>query len=168
MSDSHWIRNLAEAKLVKGVWLLKDPDESRCHAQGELADIVPTLLQDVEDACQVFNLYRQHHREMKLLPLKNQQNGTPYGLVLLLGPAQVKLEHVGGRLRQTLTRVNQYKKEDRITEEYRPHFDSFGGLFWKTSAESIITREQMVKTMLSEVCRLYYLAAGRNQTGPKT
>lgn len=163
MSDSNWLRNLAEARLVNGVWLLKNPDESRNQAEGELADIVPTLMRDTDEACQVFNLYRGQKSDIKILPLRAQHQGIPYGFVLLLGTVQLKLEYGSGILTQTQTHLSQYEKQERLTCQYLPYFDSFGGLSWKSEAESIMTRQQLVKKILSDVCRLYCLATGRNQ-----
>ena len=156
MGDSQWIKNLASAKYQNGVWLLRDREESLYHAKRELSDIIVTLMEDFEDASDQFNLYRDIPKEMKVVPLKSDENTVLYGFMVLVGPAQLKLEKRGTHIRQTLCLVSQYEKAADSVMEYAPHFDSFGGLLWKSGGNSIMTRQQLVRSALRGVCQLYF------------
>lgn len=159
--DTHWLRNLATARLQKGVWALKDPEGSKNVAYGALSDIIPTLIRDFEEAAHVFNLHADTGRTMRVLPFRETSGGHAQGVLLLLGATQLRFVKEGGVLQESLIHVREFKKAEQQLNQFRPIFDSFGGLLWKDQKESIMTKEQMIKRLLCDLCRVGYPLIGK-------
>lgn len=154
MADHQWIKNLAGAAYNDGIWVLKDPEDSRLSAHNELSDIIPTLHRELEDATHIFNLHAQHEKTMKVIGITPPGKLTQSGLILLFGRHQIKLEKESNKLVQRSITVENFDKIERIVRTFAPHFDSFGSLLWKSQPDLIVTREQLIKILMCDLCRV--------------
>lgn len=158
MREHGWLKNLAEAKLENGVWVLSDPSESRTRAEKDLTDFMANLMVELEEAVQIFNSYKPGSQKMRLLREAAAGDALSHSLVLLLGAAQVRLVRQGYALEESMSFVKDYQQTKAVLDRYVPSFDAFGGLRWQTSRDSIITIDDLIKTLLHHVCRAAYLA----------
>lgn len=164
MEGNQWIKNLAGAKYHDGIWELQNPEVSKSAALEELNQYLSHIYLDLEKAQQIFNHYRSKDQSLKVLISKSSANqDTPRSVTLLLGSAKVCLENRQGMLIETVSFVKNFQKEERVAARYVPQFDQFGGLNWRSDSGSVITKDQMIKKLLHDVCHTVFLAGARRR-----
>lgn len=150
--DHQWIKNLAGASHADGIWKLANPGEALRVAKHQLIEALPAFYDEAVDAAAVFNTYCRSGRRVETMPLHEKGGTALRGFALMIRTCQVRLEHQGPGLVETLTGVKNYQRQYRVLRRFEPRFDPFGGLSWKTDQKETMYSGQIVKRLLTDLC----------------
>ena len=149
--DHDWIKNLAASRLVDGQLVAQDTEAVKRKATASLLDVINNLIQELEDAVNLFNTYRQDS-PIRVLPLAPDPVGTADGVILMANGCQVTAEQNDYRVDVFITIIEEFEKKRRKHATFTPKIDRLGGLFWKTEGKSEMTLEMLACHLLKLIC----------------
>lgn len=153
MADKEWIKNLASATWSKGKWSQAEPDRVRDLMKNRIDDATYQILQEAQDACEMFNLYTKSSTKLTVLPLGGNATNVS-GIVFMLGSCQASLSAAGQLFEYTLTTTQSFQKIIKNYYKVFPQVDPFGTLVWQAENGPIMGYDMLVKKVLEELARL--------------
>jgi hypothetical protein len=152
--DRTWLRNLASSKYQNGAWFNPDPNQPGFVAHARLIEATEALYAIMQDAVEVYNLYADRHRQLKIFKLSRGRDIPAYGLALLVNQLQVNVEERSGHFQLTATLINGPKPPTKMLHQFTPRYDEFGGVFWLMDDRTPVTLERIAQQILIETLRL--------------
>ena len=153
MPDNEWFRNLAEASYEDGHWQFKDRNRVERTLASKLETVVSQLLDDANDAIDIYNHHVKGGLKIKNLPIAHKATNALIGFVLLLGDKQVKLVKEGQTLQMSVLKVNGHDSEVSNYYQLNACYDPLGSLLWKADGQNLLGNEMIIKLILEELVK---------------
>ena len=150
--DQEWLKTLAEARFTPQGWQHASPGRVQSRAAARLVDMVPNLYHMALDATEIFNLHSPKGRHIKAFPINHVGQDAPYGFLLVMGLAQVRVLQHNYLLRVHLTERREFRTVDRELYTLEPVVDPFGGVSLVLDKRLTLTEELIIKQLLRDLC----------------
>jgi hypothetical protein len=165
MADKEWIKNLATATWKQGKWEQEEPDRVRRLMRSRIEDSTFLLLQEAQDAAEIFNLYSKSPIKLGVLPL-GQLPERVGGVIFMLGSTHASLKLENDMLAFNLTSLQGFQKVLIRAYNIRPQVDAFGSLVWQPDQAPMMGPEMIVKRVLEELIKQAHESGEMNKLKP--
>jgi hypothetical protein len=152
MADKEWIKNLATATWKQGKWEQEEPDRVRRLMRGRIEDSTFLILQEAQDAAEIYNLYSKSPIKLNVLPI-GQTPENVEGVIFMLGSTHVSIILENDMLAFNLTSLQGFQKVLIKAYNIRPQVDVFGSLVWQPDHAPMMGPEMIVKRVLEELIK---------------
>ena len=154
MADREWLKNLANSNYSDGQWFINE-EETTSLALARLDESISLLMEEANEACDIFNAHTRNEKNLHILPIKHA-NKQLRGFIILLGAVQLKLEVEENILVSTLISVKGFTKKSKIIHRMTPKFDAFGTLLWTMDNSLLLSVELIIKRMFEDLISAAY------------
>lgn len=149
--DAEWIRELSRAEFDGKHWQVSNPEAMSARAEKHLLHAISDLHRELQRAVQVFNDFRTKDRGLQLLSL--EERGQQVGLMLLLGPIQLRIERQAGELICARIVRSQFRRAATVLFILKVQYDPLGDIIWQDDHGQLYTYEWMAKVLLKELVK---------------
>jgi hypothetical protein len=152
MADKEWIKNLATATWKQGKWEHQEPERVRQLMRNRIEDSTFLLLQESQDAAEIYNSHSPSPVKLKVLPLGHTPEKIG-GVIFMLGSTHASLKLENDQLAFNLTSLQGFQKVPIKAYNIRPQVDAFGSLVWQPDHAPLMGPEMIVKRVLEELIK---------------
>ena len=151
--DQGWIKNLAKSTLVGEELCPSDPAGVKEKVTADLMETIPGLIDEVEGALIVYNLYKDLEDQIRLTKLSMSIKEFPYGFILFTTGCQYCVEQREHRIEVRFKKVTGFENQQRLVEVFLPKIDRFGGLLWKSrGGDGPLTLGLVAQLIIEKFC----------------